>query len=71
MGDPNELAAPQYLIGLDKVTEQRNRIVAMDIPDPACSDMRDEVVLAFDILVQVLQERFPLITETVGAKDQQ
>jgi hypothetical protein len=66
MSNPNQLSEHPCRIGLDKVTDQRNRIVGMDIPDPACSDMRDGIVLAFDILVQVLEEYFPLMAETTG-----
>ena len=66
MCNPNE-QVNEYRIGLDKVTDQRNRIVEMDIPDPACSDMRDAIVLALDILVQVLGEHFPLMQETRNA----
>lgn len=53
-------------IGLDKLVDQRNRIVAAEIPDPACSGMRDSIVLAFDILTQILVEHFPLMAESVG-----
>ena len=57
----------EYRIGMDKFIDQRNRIVAMDIPDPACSDVRDEFVLALDILTQVLTEHFLLMAESENA----
>jgi hypothetical protein len=63
MENPNELVV-QKRIGLDRVTDQRNSIAAMEVPDPAYSDMRDKIVLAFDILIQVLTEHFPLIAES-------
>ena len=53
-------------IGLDKLIDQRNRIVAMDMPDPACSDVRDAMVLALDILTQILGEHFPLMQQSTG-----
>lgn len=55
-----------YRIGLDKVIDQRNRLVEINILNPACSDFRDGVVLAFDILTQVLIEHFPLLAESVN-----
>jgi hypothetical protein len=63
---PNTMQQPSYRIGLDKVIDQRNRIVSLDIPDPNCSQLRDELTLAFDILVQVLAEHVPMMAETVG-----
>lgn len=56
----------EYRPGLDQVIDQRNRIVAREIPDPACSDMRDDIVLTFDILLEVLGEHFPLMSDTKG-----
>ena len=59
-------APTEYRPGLDQVIDQRNRIVAREIPDPACSGMRDDIVLAFDILLEVLGEHFPLMGDTKG-----
>jgi len=64
---PNTLIQTQRL-GLDKLIDQRNRIVATEIPDPACDHLRDEVVLAFDILTQILGEHFPLMQESAGLR---
>lgn len=50
--------------GLDKFIDQRNRIVAMDVSDPSCSELRDDIVLAFDILTQILIEHFPLMRDS-------
>ena len=55
----------EYRLGLDQVVDQRNRIVAMDIPDPACSDMRDAIVLALDILLEVLGEHISGNSEVI------
>jgi hypothetical protein len=66
MGTGTNQQSMEYRIGLDKFIDQRNRIVGMDISDPACSDMRDQFVLALDILAQVLTEHFPLMAETKG-----
>jgi hypothetical protein len=57
-----------YRIGLDKLIDQRNRIVGREIPNPDCSDFRDDVVLAFDILTQILGEHFPLLQESTGVE---
>lgn len=61
--DPNT-QHQEYRIGLDQVTDARNSLVAMEIPYPACSKMRDRIVMVFDILTQVLLEHFPLIAES-------
>lgn len=54
--------------GLDKVTDARNDLVAMYVPDLAYSDMRDCIVMVFDILTQVLIEHFPFMSESSAPK---
>ena len=65
---PNVLHPATYSIGLDKFIDQRNRIVAMDV-GVRNSDLRDAIVLAFDLLTQILGEHFPLLAETRGEQE--
>ena len=56
----------EYKIGLDQLIDRRNDIVAMEISDPDCGALRDNIVFALDILTQVLIEHFPLLAESTG-----
>lgn len=58
----NQLHQGEKRIGLDAVINARNDLIAMNCADT--SAVRDQVVFVIDLLVQVLTEHFPLISET-------
>ena len=55
-------------LGLDAVIDARNDLVALEVEVP-CEGVRDQTVMIFDLLIQVLTEHFPLICDSAPERN--